>query len=135
MKHGAILSLPVISRREDTVSQDDFRNWITSHIDSWFTFTQELGLGIEMEDIVLVTGFHRTRSWSHLVYNEVKTDTQFSLEVEVARAGASVNWQELGFHGGIQGAVLNRGPNGEVRRTLHTNCKNQRILKIVDVLP
>ena len=77
-----------------------------------------------MEDIVLVTGCHRTRSWTNTTFNEVQTNTQLSLGVEVGALGASVNWQVSNRH--IQGAVLGHGPSGEV---CHASCKGQRILK------
>ncbi|KAH8984040.1 hypothetical protein EDB92DRAFT_1951101 [Lactarius akahatsu] len=111
-KQGAVLTLPVAAQREDTLTQDHFRKWITTHIDSWFAFTQKLGLGTGMGDIILVTGYHRTRSWSNITFNEVQTDAQFSLGVEVAGAfGASVNWRASSLR--IQGAVPNHGPSGE----------------------
>ncbi|KAH9165393.1 hypothetical protein EDB89DRAFT_304379 [Lactarius sanguifluus] len=111
-KQGAVLTLPVAALREDTLTQDRFRKWIITHIDSWFAFTQELGLGIGIGDIILVTGYHRTRSWSNITFNEVQTDAQFSLAVEVAGAfGASVNWRASNLR--IQGAVPNHGPSGE----------------------
>ncbi len=69
-----------------------------------------------MEDIVLVTGFHRTRSWSNVAFNEVQADARFSLGVEVTGAlGASVRWRASSLR--IQGAVLSQGPSGEVRDT------------------
>lgn len=111
-KKGAVLSFPVTSQREDTLARDHFREWIITHINSWFAFTQTLRLGIEMEDIVLVTGRHRTRSWSNIAFSEVQTDAQFSFGVEVAGAlGASINWRASNLR--IQGAVLSQGPSGE----------------------
>ena len=123
-KKGAVLSFPVASRREDTLARDQFREWIITHINSWFAFTQMLRLGIEMEDIVLVTGCHRTRSWSNIAFNEVQTDAHFSLGVEVAGTlGASINWRASNLR--IQGAVLSQGPSGEVcvrsREVVETN--------------
>ena len=71
------------------------------------------GLGLEVEEIVLVTGCHRTRSWSNIAFSEVQKDAQFSLGVEVAGAfGASINWRASSLR--IQGAVLSQGPSGEV---------------------
>ena len=70
-----------------------------------------------MEDIVLVTGYHRTRTWSNIAFNEVQTDARFSVGVEVAGAlGANINWRSSDLR--IQGALLNRGPSGEVRVSL-----------------
>jgi hypothetical protein len=115
-RHGAVLSLPVTARCEDTLTLGHFRKWIIRHIESWFAFTQAHGLGLAMEDIVLVTGCHRTRSWSNITFNEVQADARFSLGVEVTGAlGANVNWRASSFR--TQGAVLSHGPSGEVRGT------------------
>ncbi|KAH9066183.1 hypothetical protein EDB87DRAFT_1573806 [Lactarius vividus] len=111
-KQGAVLTLLVTALREDTLTKDHFREWIIMHIDSWFAFTQKLRLGIGMGDIILVTGYHRTGSWSNITFNEIQADAQFSLGVEVAGAfGASVNWRASSLR--IQGAVPNHGPSGE----------------------
>ncbi|KAH9165399.1 hypothetical protein EDB89DRAFT_2233439 [Lactarius sanguifluus] len=108
---GAVLSLPVTARREDTISLGHFRKWIIKHIDSWLAFAHELGVGIEMEDIVLVTGCHRTKSWTNTVLNEVQTNLRLSLGVEVGASGASVRWESSNLQ--IQGATVCQGPNGE----------------------
>lgn len=85
-----------------------------------------------MEDIVLVTGCHRTRSWSNIAFNDIQTDARLSLGVEVAGAlGASVNWRVSSHR--IQGAVLGHRPNGEV--CVAQIAKGPRILKGFDVLP
>jgi hypothetical protein len=111
----------VNAQREDTISRKHFREWITNHIDRWFAFTQELGLGIEMEDIVLVTGRHRTRSWSNISFSEVQAKAKLSLGVEVAGSSASVHWRVSSRR--IQGAVLSHRPNGEVCVTkIHRYC-------------
>ncbi|KAH9032026.1 hypothetical protein EDB85DRAFT_2089383 [Lactarius pseudohatsudake] len=123
-KQGAVLSLPVTARREDTISLGHFRKWIIKHIDSWLAFANELGVGIEMEDIVLVTGCHRTKSWTNAVLNEVQTNVQLSFGVQVGASGASVQWQGSDLR--IQGAAISHGPNGEV---CATHCRGQRILK------
>jgi hypothetical protein len=66
-----------------------------------------------MEDIVLVTGCHRTRSWSIIAFNEVQADAHFSLGVEVAGAfGARIHWRASSLR--AQGAMLSQGPSGEV---------------------
>ncbi|KAI9439189.1 hypothetical protein H4582DRAFT_122234 [Lactarius indigo] len=107
---GAVLSLPVKAQRKDTIARGDFGKWITRNVDSWFTFTRRLGLGIEqMEDIVLVTGHHRTRSWTNIAFFE---NSRVTLGVQVTGdVGASVNWQASREH--IQGAMLSKGPSGE----------------------
>lgn len=111
-KHGAALSLPVVARREDTLSQAHFGKWMTRNIDSLFAFSQRHGLGVEMEDIILVTGCHRTRSWSNVSFYESQADSRVSLSVQTPSThGTTVRWRVLSQ--GMQGAVLNRGPSGE----------------------
>ena len=104
-KQGAALSLPVVARREDTVSQAHFGTWMTRHIDSWLAFTQWHGLGIGMEDIVLVTGCHRTNSRSNIVFYDSQVDSRVSLRVRTPAVGA-VHWS--------QRTMLSHGPSGEV---------------------
>ena len=111
------MSLPVAAQCEDTLALARFRKWITGHIDSWFDFSEGLELGIEMEDIVLVTGYHRTRSSSNIVFYESQVNAQVSLGVQVPAApngirGATVNWQGSNQH--TRGTVVNHGPSGEV---------------------
>ncbi|KAH8976973.1 hypothetical protein EDB86DRAFT_3012178, partial [Lactarius hatsudake] len=107
---GAALSLPVKAQRKDTIARGDFGKWITKNIDSWFAFAQRLGLGIEhMEDIVLVTGHHRTGSWTNIAFFENSRVT-LGVQVTGGGVGASVNWQVSPEH--IQGAMLSEGPSG-----------------------
>ena len=99
------------AQREDTLARTDFAKWMIGHIDSWFNFARRLGLGIDqMEDLVLVTGRHRTRSWSNIAFDGSQTDAQVSFGVQVT--GAGVSWQVSSQN--IQGAVLSHGPSGEV---------------------
>lgn len=86
------------------------------HIDRWFAWARNLGVGInQMEDIVLVTGAHLTRSWTNVAFLDSQTDARLaarvSFEVQVA-ADTTINWHVS--PGRIIGALLNRGPNGKV---------------------
>ena len=108
-KEGAALVLPVEARREDTICPDRFRTWMLGHIDSWFDFSQQNGLGIMMEDIVLLTGCHRTTSRSNIIFHASRTDSRVSLRVQSPHPGA-VYWEVLNNHG----AMLSHGPSGEV---------------------
>ncbi|KAI9439505.1 hypothetical protein H4582DRAFT_1812255 [Lactarius indigo] len=121
---GAALFLPVRAQREDTVARGDFAEWMVKHIDSWFSFAKTLDLGIDnlrMEDIVLVTGRHRTRSWTNVAFSESQDLTRRQVALGVHVSGSppsciSIDWKfspELG-----QGVALNMGPSGEVRRRL-----------------
>ncbi|KAI0255839.1 hypothetical protein BJV78DRAFT_577835 [Lactifluus subvellereus] len=116
-KQGAVLSLPVPARREDTVAQGDFGRWMVKHIDRWFAFTRLLGLGLgRMEDIILVTGCHRARSWTNATFSESQggVEVSFGVQVTNAAAGVDIEWQMSREY--THGAMLNRGPSGMVRR-------------------
>jgi hypothetical protein len=125
-----VLSLPVSARCEDTLAEDHFREWMTTHIESWFALTQKYRLGVKMEDIVLVTGCHRTKSWSNIAFNEVQGDTQFSLGVDIPSAlSARINWRSSRLT--ISGALHNHGPSGEV--SVADFKSHQILLKSSDV--
>ena len=118
------------ARCEDTLTLGHFRKWISRNIDSWFAFTEMHGLGLDMEDIVFVTGCHRTRSWSNVAFTEVHTDAQFSLGVEVTGAlGANINWRASNDR--TQGAVLSQGPSGEVSGTRILYCGSLRNFNVL----
>jgi hypothetical protein len=86
------------------------------HIDSWFVFARNLGLGIEeMEEIILVTGRDLTRSWVNVAFlgNEVDAQpAQVSFGVNVEGPGTAINYQFT--PGNTRGAVLRHGPEGPV---------------------
>lgn len=111
-----MLILPVQAQGQDTIMWGDFGKWITKHIEGWFAFAQRLGIGLDhMGDIIFVTGFHRTRSWTTIAFLESHTDAQVSFGVDVTNDGGSevnINWQFS--NDSIQGAELNRGPTGKV---------------------
>ena len=66
-----------------------------------------------MEDMVLVTGCHRARSWSNIAFYESQANSRVSLRVQTpGTIGTTVHWRVLGQR--TQGAVLNHGPSGEV---------------------
>ena len=111
-----MLFLPIQAQRQDTIARGDFGQWIIKHIDRWFAFTRHLGLGIEqMGDIILVTGCHRTRSWTNVAFLESQTDAQVSFGVDVTNENGpevSIKWRSS--HKNIRGAMLSWGPSGKV---------------------
>ena len=110
-----------MARRKNTLAQGDFGAWMVKHIDRWFAFARGLGLGIEkMEEIILVTGCDRTRSWANVAFlgDEYNAQATFGVRVSHDR----IEWQCLPEH--VQGAVLHRGPDGTVRRALFS-CVNE----------
>ena len=126
MKEGAVLCLPLQARGEDTIASADFGKWIIKHIDCWFAWARHLGVGVDrMEDIILVTGTHRTRSCTNVAFLGGQRDAQASFGAKVDRCGenVSINWKPSQN----RGAVLNFGPDGEVR--LFVICAGKRFLK------
>ena len=88
------------------------------HIDSWFSFARGLGLVDQMEEIILVTGCHRTKSWANIAFLENQTHSQASFGVKATHdhevRDVSIKWR---FSlGNAQGAVCNWGPEGKVCR-------------------
>ena len=86
------------------------------HIDSWFAFARNLGLGIEqMEEIILVTGCDRTRSWTNLAFlgSQADADAQASFGVKVEGPDTRISFQFSPEN--ARGAVLRHGPEGTVR--------------------
>lgn len=114
---GAALFLPVESHCQDTLARADFAKWMVKQIDTWFAFTKKLGLGIEQtEEIILVTGRDRTKSWVNVAFLGCEGDAQgpFGFKVDPGLVGDSIEWQL--YPGKLRGAILNKGPGGKVRR-------------------
>jgi hypothetical protein len=85
---------------------------MVKHIDSWFAFVQKLGLGIEqMEEIILITGLHLTRSWANVVFLEDRENSHASFGVKVDN-DSGITWQFL--PGSVQGGMGGCGPQGKV---------------------
>lgn len=106
-----MLSLPFPAQREDTAALRDFGKCIVKNIDSWFAFAQDLGLGVDrMEDIILVTGRHRARSWAIATFSESQAGAQVSFRSEVS-GDSSVGFERPDARGGD----LKLGPDGKVR--------------------
>ena len=115
MKEGAVLYLPIQAKREDTVANMKFGKWMINHIDRWFAWARQLELGVnQMEDIVLVTGTHRTRSCTNVAFPGGQGDARASFGATVEHRGdlVAINWQFS--HVRNRGVVLNCGPSGEV---------------------
>ena len=115
MEEGAVLCLPIQAKGENTVARTKFGKWIVKNIDRWFAWARRLELGVDkMEDIILVTGTHRTRSWTNVAFPGGQGGAQALLGSKVDHQGGvvSIHWQFSHEHN--RGVVLNCGPNGEV---------------------
>jgi hypothetical protein len=115
-----MLSLPFPAQRADTVALGDFGRWMVKHIDIWFAFAENLGLGVNrMQDIILVTGCHCAKSWVNVAFSEGQRDAEVSFGAQPSGV-SGVNIERRSVRGDV---VLKLGPSGEVRL-----CHFQRIL-------
>lgn len=105
-----MLSLPLPAHSEDTVVLSQFRDWIVKHIETWFAFTQRLGLGVDrMEEIVLVTGRHLTKSWINVAFHQHQNaGVTFNTSVS---DDCNVHLERVY----VDGAEMKLGPTGRVR--------------------
>ena len=82
------------------------------YIDDWFAFAGNLGFGINrMQDIILVTGCHRAKSWVNMAFYGGSGDAEVSFGVQLSGA-SNVKIEQRRAHGDV---ALKSGPNGEVR--------------------
>lgn len=83
------------------------------HIDSWLAFARGLDVIEQMEEIILVTGCHLTKSWANVTFLEDQTHAQASFGINVTQGpDVRINWH---FPlGNAQGVVRNWGPEGRV---------------------
>lgn len=115
-KQGALLSLPLPAEREDTIARGDFGKWLVRHIDDCMKIADDLGLGINrMEDIILVTGRHLARSWVSVLFSEYRTGARVSFVAQPSGNNSGVRLQERSMTGGD----LKLGPSGEVSFLFH----------------
>ncbi len=109
-RQGALLSLPDAAQGEDTVAFGDFGKWMIKHIDAWFAFARGLGLGVNrMEDIILVTGRHLTKSWVNVAFTQRRQNPGVSFNVQVSDHGRISLEQDY-----VRGGDLKLGPTGRV---------------------
>jgi hypothetical protein len=99
----------VPAQRKDTAARGDFAKCIIKHIDEWFAFARERGLGISREDIILVTGCHLTGTWATIAFREEGEQVSFGAQVSGVSNAA---WQFTPE--GAQGVAYNLGPSGQV---------------------
>ena len=103
------------AQRQDTLAREAFGKWMVTHIDEWFAFVRNLELGVEqMEELILVTGCDRAKSWTNVAFLKNQWDAQASFGVEVIHGSEGrIGWQFSPDR--VLGAVLNQGPSGNVR--------------------
>ena len=112
-KQGAVLSLPIQAKRENTVLREGFGKWMIEHIGHWFAWILDNGVEVDrMEDIVLVTGTDHTRSWANVAFLGGQVDACALFGVEVTATHSKINWRFSPER--KTGAAWHLGPSGEV---------------------
>jgi hypothetical protein len=110
------------AQRKDTTARGTFAKCIIKHIDEWFAFARECGLGISREDIILVTGCHLARTWATIAFREEGEQVSFGVQV----SGVSdIMWQFT--REGARGVAYNLGPSGQVRFFLASTDHPQQV--------
>ncbi|KAI0315936.1 hypothetical protein OF83DRAFT_306064 [Amylostereum chailletii] len=109
---GAVLAIP------DTVHAEQIRNpgaydrYVETHAERWHALAARRHLGLQMEDLMLVTGRDLTKSWGNAVFCDHSLDGRISLEVDFAPLGGAqvashIRWTN------VQNAMINWGPDPE----------------------
>ena len=102
--------LPFLAERQDTLVRGDFGNWMLQNIDACFKVAEDLGCGVNrMEDIILVTGLHRARSWVNVAFSENRAGAQISFGIRLS-GNSGVHFDEEY----VSGRGLKLGPSGAV---------------------
>jgi len=83
-----------------------------------------------MEDIILVTGCHRARSWVISTFSESQAGAQISFGAEVlGESGVDLEWRDA------RGGDLKLGPSGTVRPYTFLTLRLNEILDLMSLEP
>ena len=96
-KRGAVAVLDDGGVQETVVRSTAFQEYIYNHHQSWHAFAKKKGHSVEVEEIVLVSGFVKTSSWAVATYAGQESSHDFSLSVGangVASASADFSSEE-----------------------------------------
>ena len=86
---GVLLSLPNGGRRLDVIRTKAFEDYIRDHLDKWFSWARNIGLGIEcMEDLILVSGCTMVTSWAAAAWAEISLTSRLVSNVGPVSFGA-----------------------------------------------
>ena len=99
------MSLPNGGHSEDVIRTKPFEDYIQAHIVSWFTWAQNNKLGIDMEDLILVTGCTLATSWAIATFVENNLDPEAEVSLTsrmLSNGGTDFIWSK------IQGPVVYR---------------------------
>lgn len=67
-----------VAYRQDALDKGRFAEYIIKHHRSWLTFSNELGRGLSLTDLVFVTGCDRTSDWACAAWSEKTKSARLS---------------------------------------------------------
>ncbi|KAI0049011.1 hypothetical protein FA95DRAFT_981020 [Auriscalpium vulgare] len=111
-QRGAVLVLPEQAQRLDVGTSPTYESYIAKHCDLWLAYAHQKGYGVDLEDILLVTGCDLAKSWAVTAFISSEVDGSATLKgVDPSTLGdlsapASMQWRN--WHS--QHAIHNWGP-------------------------
>jgi len=83
-----------------------------------------------MEEIILLTGCHRTRSYTNILFSESRDGARVSFGVRVGSSGADITWEVSREQ--IREVQIQRGPSGDVRPcSQHANRESSCLTLVI----
>ncbi|KAI0027061.1 hypothetical protein K488DRAFT_15142, partial [Vararia minispora EC-137] len=109
-QQGAILAFFDKAWHEDSRMKKEYKRLFLKHHDAWLAYAQEEDPDLRMEDLVLVTGCDRTRTWATAVIDDVVVEGDLTLKVNLQNLGGisvtcGLRWERT------HGAQCNWGPS------------------------
>ncbi|KAF9238343.1 hypothetical protein BU15DRAFT_28597, partial [Melanogaster broomeanus] len=101
---GAILALPEGAGKEDLANDLEFRQVALENAAAWYHFAYfHLGrTSISNDSLYLITGYHKSSTWSLASFSQADRNTAFSLSFT---AGPAVNGNVTAAYSWAQGAT------------------------------
>ncbi|KAI0315882.1 hypothetical protein OF83DRAFT_1084666 [Amylostereum chailletii] len=81
---GAILAVAGKVDVENILCMQDYKNYIIKNIERWHASTVRNGLGLKMEQIMLVSGRDLVKSWANAAFCNTEFEASVSLEADIA---------------------------------------------------
>lgn len=97
-EQGAVLAISEDATRQDAHLLVNYQTYMLENCSRWLALVEMQGLGLRMEDIVLVTGCDLTSAWAVAAFTDSGVDASVQLHVGATPAGAvdfgtNVSWR------------------------------------------
>ena len=80
-QQGAVLAMPNEALSQDALNRRIYRNYMIENCERWLAFSEQRGLDLRIEDIVLVTGCDLTATWTVAAFTNSECDTSIQLQM------------------------------------------------------